>query len=1246
MAEFRVFVEKKVNFATEAKKIKENLQVALGINTISSVRIFNRYDVSGVDREVFDQALNGIFREPQVDNFYYSLPEMNGFVFACAFLPGQYDSRADFCGQCIQLINPSAKVEVKTAKIFYFDGSLTNEEFLKIKNYLINPVESAEVSLNDEVVFEKEVGFAREIEVVDEFNRLNDSELKKFLTEKNLAMDFSDLKFCQTYFKHEEKRPPTMAEIKVIDTYWSDHCRHTTFLTSLKNIEIVDESVKKVFDAYLNLRKALKIETSPINLMDLATIGAKKLKLEGKLKSLEETDEINACSVNVDVETNGKVESWLLVFKNETHNHPTEIEPFGGAATCIGGAIRDPLSARAYVFQAMRISGAANPLQPFEETLKGKLPQRKISTTAAEGYSSYGNQIGVATGFVQELYHPGYLAKRLELGAVVGAVLKANVDKQKPQAGDVVVLLGGKTGRDGCEGAVGSSKLQTENSINVCGAQVQRGNPVEERKLQRFFKNEKVSKIIKRCNDFGAGGVCVAIGELADGLEVNLNAVPKKYCGLNEIDLAISESQERMAVVVSKENLSFLLQQAEAENLMATKVADVVEQKRLVLFYDGKKAVNLSREFLNSNGTEKFAEVETKLQKFSLEFDFENTEFGWLNLFKNLNLCSQKGLVEMFDSTIGAGCVLMPYGGKFQATKAQSMAFLFPTRELCETASIMSFGFNPFLMEQSPFFGAQYAVIESVAKLVACGGSVSKCWLTFQEYFPSLKNEPELWGQPFLALLGALNAQMGIGVASVGGKDSMSGTFEKLKVPPTLVSFAVGVCNLKNVVSAEFKKTGSCVALILPEFGARFEPNYESLLKVFSLIESLISADLALSVYALGLGGIAKAVCEMGFGNRIGFKFDEAFDEEKLKCSWFGGFLVELSENFDFKFLKDRNFKNFEIIGQTVADSNIYIKNFKVSLIEIENISKKMLESVYPTKPVDFDEKPIETISCSESLKCHSFSFKKTEVKVLVPIFPGTNCEFDLIKKFEQAGANCEQLIINNLNESKILRSVEEFVERLQQCQIIALAGGFSAGDEPDGSAKFIVSFFKNELVKMSVEKFLEKRGGLMIGICNGFQALIKLGLIEHGKIQNCSENSATLTYNAIGRHQSKLVRTRVCCNASPWLSNTKVGDVFTVPVSHGEGRFVAPRYVIEKLISNNQVATQYVDFEGNASMNVEHNPSGSFMAIEGLISQNGRILGKMGHCERVSRGLFKNIANVKEQKIFQAGVDYFKKIN
>lgn len=1397
---FRVFVEKKADFAIESGKLRKNLQVVFGIKNVKQVRIFNRYDVMGVDFQIFEKAKNGVFCEPQVDYFYDELPKLDGFIFACEFLPGQYDARADFCQQCLQLLSVEQslvsfngnkistnclksqniisskikfdEIKVKTAKIFCFEGNLTSDEFEKIKHYLINPVECRQADLQNKAVFNNNFEPNVEIQTLENFNELNEVELKEFLIQKSLAMDFSDLQFCQNYFKNVEKRPPTMAEIKVIDTYWSDHCRHTTFLTSLEKIEIVDKRVKKVFNSYLKLRKNLNLNEFPISLMSLATIAVKKMKVDGGLNELDESDEINACSVNVEVETSCGAEKWLLVFKNETHNHPTEIEPFGGAATCIGGAIRDPLSARAYVFNAMRISGSADPLQPVEQTLKGKLPQIKIVTTAAEGYSSYGNQIGVATGFVQEIYHSGFVAKHLELGAVVGAVLKNNVVKQKPQEGDAIVLIGGKTGRDGCEGAVGSSKFQTTSSVDSCGAQVQKGNPVEERKLQRFVKNSQVVKLIKRCNDFGAGGVCVAIGELADGVKVNLNAVPKKYDGLNEVDLAISESQERMAVVVAKQNLQFFLAQAAEENLMATKVAEVLKQKRLILTYFEKNAVNLSREFLNSNGVLKKAAVETSLQNFSLRFKFENSEIGWLKFFSNLNFCSQKGLVEMFDSTIGAGCVLMPYGGKYQSTKAQAMVSLFPTKKTCKTVSAMAYGFDPFLMEQSPFFGAQYAVIESIAKLVACGASLSKCWLTFQEYFPSVGNDPKLWGQPFLALLGAFNAQVRLNVASIGGKDSMSGTFEQLKVPPTFVSFAVGVFNLKNVVSAEFKKVGSQVALVLPEFGACFEPNYDSLIKVFSLIESLVLQKKVLSVYALGSGGIVKAICEMCFGNRIGFKFYESFDVTGLEVCWFGGFLVELSDCFSVS-----SVENFEIIGQTVSDYYIYQKGFKVSLLEIEKIAKRKLESVFPTKPFSFSKQiskqiMVRTITYdkfkkvgskvgllflkvpenkNEKLQCEEYfkkclqtlinsnkvlsvslkfdfssyddidmvinsmvsriiGFKKHEetleflnsnkfldgsnyfgcliefddsfdfewsccrevfkgfsaklrlvgntvssfvnvaynkknVKVLVPIFPGTNCEFDLISKFEQAGAICEQFIFNNLSRSNILSSVKEFVLKLRSSNIVALAGGFSAGDEPDGSAKFICAFFRNALVRVEIEKFLNLNDGLMIGICNGFQALVKLGLIEHGKIVEASEVRSTLTYNEIGRHQSKLVRTRVCCCNSPWLSNSIVGKTYIVPVSNGEGRFIAPSNLVEKLIKNGQIATQYVDFKGKASMLVEHNPSGSSMAIEGLISPNGRIFGRMGHSERVCEGLFKNVPNVEEQKIFSAGVEYFKKI-
>ena len=1242
MSVFRVFVEKKNEFAVEARKLKLNLSSVLEIKSIEQVRVFNKYDIKGISKQVFELALNGILSEPQVDDFYFNLPKLDGFGMAVEFLPGQFDIRANFCKQCVQLLDFNAKIEVKTAKVYFFKGVFSNYEIEKIKSFLVNPIESRLVSVDEPVNFLQLSELNDEIEVLNDFNNLNDSSLKEFLFDYSLAMDFYDLKFCQNYFKKIEKRPPTLAEIKVIDTYWSDHCRHTTFLTTIDEIKIVDLQVKLIFENYLDVRKELGCFKEPLNLMDLATIASRKLKFNGKLNDVDESDEINACSVSVEVETVNSIENWFLVFKNETHNHPTEIEPFGGAATCIGGAIRDPLSARAYVFQAMRISGAANPLKPFSETLKGKLPQHKIVTTAAEGYSSYGNQVGVATGFVQEIYHSGYVAKRLEIGAVMGAVLKQNVVKKMPMPGDVVLLLGGRTGRDGCGGATGSSKIHDEFSINDCGAQVQKGNPVEERKLQRFFKNASVSRLIKRCNDFGAGGVCVAIGELADGVEVCLDAIPKKYYGLSAIELAISESQERMAVVVARENVDFLLHQAELENLMATEVAKVVDNKRLKLLYKGTEVVNLSRAFLNSNGMEKKAVVETGLQNFSLKFNFSNNEQGWFDFFSNLNLCSQKGLVEMFDSTIGSGCVLMPYGGKFQATKSQVMAFKFPTDSICKTVALMAFGFNPFLMEKSSFYGAQFSVVESIAKLIAVGGSLKRCWLTFQEYFPSLKNDAKLWGEPFLALLGAFNAQINFEVAAIGGKDSMSGTFEKFNVPPTLVSFAVSTVNLKRVISPEFKQVGSTVVSFLPIYGKNDICEYNSVKSIFLDVESFIERGWVHSVYAIGLGGIPQAICEMCVGNGIGFKFVDDFDENKFNFAYYGGFILELKKEFENEIL--HKFKGLEIVGETIESFFIVQKKFQVSLAEIENVRANKLKSVFSIEPVNFKPSSVHNVNCSSSSERQFAKINLFKVKVLIPVFPGTNCEFDLAKKFEQAGACCEQFVINNLNGKKLLKSVKDFVEKLKTSQIVAIAGGFSASDEPEGAAKFIAAFFRNDLVSFELNRFLNFNDGLMLGICNGFQALVKLGLIEHEKVTLPTENLTTLTYNKIGRYQSKLVRTRICCNKSPWLANTCVGEVFTLPISNGEGCFVAPDEVLVELERNGQIATQYVDFDGNASMDIEHNPSSSSMAIEGLTSKSGRIFGKMGHSERVELGLFKNVGNFNEQEIFKAGVAYFKK--
>ncbi len=1233
MSVYRIYVEKKDEFAIEAKNLNWDIKNVLNIENLKKTRIINRYDVENVEKDVFEKAKTTIFSEPQVDNFYNDLPDAKNIV-ASEYLPGQFDQRADSCEQCIQIASCSKRPIVKTAKIYIFEGNITSDDMQKIKSYIINPIECQEASLEEKSTLQISYNIPKSVEIIDDFNNMNEQQLVNFIDSYGLAMDVDDIKFCQNYFKDVEHRPPTITEIKVIDTYWSDHCRHTTFLTKIDNIKISDSEIAKAFDEYKAIKKSLGREDKPMTLMDIATIAARKLKADGYLKDLDESEEINACSVKIQVESNGKLEDWLLMFKNETHNHPTEIEPFGGAATCLGGAIRDPLSGRSYVYQAMRVTGAANPTLPLKETILGKLPQRKIVTTSANGYSSYGNQIGLATGHVKEIYHPGYVAKRMEIGAVVGAAPKSNVIREIPACGDVVILLGGKTGRDGCGGATGSSKSHDKASLESCGAEVQKGNPPEERKIQRFFRDPAITRIIKRCNDFGAGGVSVAIGELADGLNIDLNSIPKKYDGLDGTELAISESQERMAVVIAKENMQLFLNKAKSENLMATKVADITDTNRLIMRWNGKNIVNISREFLNSNGAEKTTNIEVKNEDISPIFNRKNIKEDWLKHISDLNICSQKGLIERFDSTIGASSVLMPLGGENQSTEAQAMVSKIPNMNETSTSSIMSWGFNPFLSSQSPFYAAQYAVIDSAAKVIAAGGSMEKCWLTFQEYFPSTKNDPKRWGLPFSALLGALKAQMNLKIASIGGKDSMSGSFEDIDVPPTLVSFAVSLANAKNIISPEFKLSGSKVALIIPNHNIRSKPDYDSLNQVFSTMQKLILNKKIKSAWAIGIGGVAEAISKMCFGNKIGFNFCKNIDDETMFNATYGGFVVEINEDDD----------NLNVIGETIEDYVIQ-QNSKtiVDLKDIERAYNNTLEQIYPTKIDDINMSQVANISYQNEEKSKSPSIKSSSPSVLIPVFPGTNCEYDTVKQFEMYGAKCDVFVINTLTETSISESINEFAKRLKTTNIVMIPGGFSGGDEPDGSGKFITAFFRNIAIREELNELLKVRDGLMLGICNGFQALIKLGLIEHGEITDPSKNLSTLTYNTIGRHQSMIVNTRIASNKSPWLKYTQVGETFKVPISHGEGRLIASEQTIKNMIQNGQIATQYADINGNATMAMPYNPNGSYCAIEGLTSPDGRIFGKMGHSERVGNNLYKNIPNVKDQQIFRAGVEYFK---
>lgn len=1243
MSVYRIYVEKKSDFAVEANSILQDLRNSLLMSNVQNIRVINRYDVQGVSEETFKKSQPTIFSEPQVDDIYFELPKLNKdeHIFSVEYLPGQFDQRADSCAQCIQLLVQGDRPVVKNARVYIVSGKITDDELNKIKAYLINPVESREASLDTVKTLDLNYEQKTEVATLNGFIDLSKDQLEAFIKEYSLAMDLDDIIFCQSYFKNTEKRNPTITEIKMIDTYWSDHCRHTTFSTNIDDVKIEDSFIADTYKEYLLTREDLyKGRTDkPITLMDLAVIGAKKLKKDGILNDMDESEEINACSVKIKVDIDGVDEDWLLMFKNETHNHPTEIEPFGGAATCLGGAIRDPLSGRSYVYQAMRVTGAANPLVAVEDTISGKLPQRKIVTRAAAGYSSYGNQIGLATGQVSELYHDGYVAKRMEIGAVIGAAPSKNVIREVPDEGDVVILLGGRTGRDGCGGATGSSKSHTLDSLESCGAEVQKGNAPEERKIQRLFRNEQVTRLIKRCNDFGAGGVSVAIGELADGLHINLDAVPKKYNGLDGTELAISESQERMACVVRKSDMDKFISLANEENIEATLVATVTKEPRLSMDWCGNKIVDLSREFLNSNGAVKHTDI--KIEKSSVKpvFDKEITVKDIVEHMTNLNLCSQKGLAERFDSTIGANTVLMPFGGENQLTPTQAMVAKIPVLEgQTNTASVMGWGFNPYISEQSPYHSSMYAVIESVAKVVAVGGSHKQCWLTFQEYFERTQNTPSRWGKPMSALLGAFKAQMELGIASIGGKDSMSGTFEDIDVPPTLVSFAVSLTKADKAVSQEFKRPGSKLALITPEYDENGIPNFESVKEVFTKVEELINKGCVNACSTLTMGGLAETIVKMSLGNKIGVKLNGNISKELMFNPIYGGFVIEL----------DRNSccEGLNIIGATTSKYVIAIpKNMVVVDMKIvQKQYEKVLEPIFPYRIKQMTKTP-QTISYKfRKSQRISSSVKIAKPRVLIPVFPGTNCEYDTARAFEKAGAEAEIFVIKNLTSKQIEESVDVFAQKINNSQMIMLPGGFSGGDEPDGSAKFITSFFRNPQISESVMNLLKNRDGLMLGICNGFQALIKLGLVPYGEICDVTDDSPTLTYNTIGRHQSLMVNTRISSNKSPWLYNTSIGDIHSVPISHGEGRFIANSNVLKKLIDNGQIATQYVDFSGQPTYKIAFNPNESIEAIEGITSPDGRVFGKMAHSERVGDNICKNVYGNKDQKIFISGVEYFTK--
>ncbi|MBR5111466.1 MAG: phosphoribosylformylglycinamidine synthase [Clostridia bacterium] len=1226
---YRVYVEKKPGLAHEAQSLKNDFIFLLGIERLKDVRLLNRYDVEDIDAGLFERLKTTVFAEPQLDNVSENLPDQSGaVVFAVEYLPGQFDQRADSAAQCIQLISKGERPLVRSAKVYYLYGDLEETDIAAIKKYVINPVESREAELASFDTLKTAYDQPPMVETMQGFLDLDEAGLNSFVKTYGLAMDDDDLKYCQDYFR-TENRCPTLTEIRMLDTYWSDHCRHTTFLTRLTDLRFDDPAAQKTYEAYLRVRQELSVK-KPVCLMDIATIGAKYLKKQGLLDKLDESEEINACTVKISVQTENGPEKWLLLFKNETHNHPTEIEPFGGAATCIGGAIRDPLSGRAYVYAAMRVTGAADPTAPLSDTLPGKLPQRKIVTTAAAGYSSYGNQIGLATGEVHEIYHPGYAAKRMEIGAVIAAAPAENVRREVPVPGDVIILLGGRTGRDGCGGATGSSKAHTLESIDTCGAEVQKGNAPEERKLQRLFRSKEASLLIKRCNDFGAGGVSVAIGELAEGIAIDLDKVPKKYEGLDGTELAISESQERMAVVVASGDADKFIALADSENLEATVVAEVKAEPRLTMQWRGETIVDISRAFLNSNGAPKQAAAHVSAPACEKKASPAGFAEGMKALAGDLNVCSQRGLSERFDSTIGAGTVLMPFGGKNQLTPIQAMAHKI-SRETGETdtVSLMAWGYDPYLTEASPYRGAYLAVVQSVAKLAAAGASLQDTYLTFQEYFEKPQGRPDRWGKPLGALLGALQAQWDLGCGAIGGKDSMSGTFEKLDVPPTLVSFAVTAADIRDVRSPEFKAAGHPAVLLSPNYDKNGLPEKESFKAVLNQVQALLHSGKALSAWTVDQGGIAEGILKMAIGNGLGFEFADGISLEMLFRKQYGAFILELGGDAEIGVA----------LGHTTEEKRFMWQEESVFLDEISEIYESRLESVYPTKVPGKQEIPVISAEKKPVVR----PAKSVAVpRVLIPVFPGTNCEYDSLKAVERAGLKGEILVLNNLTAQGVTDSVNRFAKALKNAQIVFIPGGFSGGDEPDGSGKFITAFFRSAAVADGVRDLLDRRDGLMLGICNGFQALIKLGLVPYGKITEPDAAAPTLTYNTIGRHQSRLVRTRVASTNSPWLLETQAGDVFTVPVSHGEGRFLCGGGLLEALIANGQVATQYVDLEGKPTDNILFNPNGSVAAIEGILSPDGRVFGKMGHSERVGDGLYRNVPGRYDMGLFRSAKKYF----
>ncbi len=1247
----RVFVEKKPDYAVAAKELRHEIRHYLGIMKVTGVRVLIRYDVENISDNVFEKACSGVFAEPPVDILYreeYPMSEGDR-SFSVEFLPGQFDQRADSAEQCIRFIKEDESPVIRTATAYVIEGDISEDEFKTIRDHCINPVDSRESSEEKPETLVTSFDEPADILVFEGFKDMPEDELKQLYDSLGLAMTFKDFLHIRNYYKGEEDRDPTMTEIRVLDTYWSDHCRHTTFSTELKDVQFDDGYYRKpIEDTYREYLKAHSEifagrEDKFVCLMDLALMAMRKLKKEGKLADQEESDEINACSIVVPVRVDGVEEEWLINFKNETHNHPTEIEPFGGAATCLGGAIRDPLSGRTYVYQAMRVTGAADPTVPAQDTLKGKLPQKKLVREAAQGYSSYGNQIGLATGLVKEIYHPDYVAKRMEIGAVLGAAPRHAVIRENSDPGDIIILLGGRTGRDGCGGATGSSKVHTEESIETCGAEVQKGNPPTERKIQRLFRREEVSRLIKKCNDFGAGGVSVAIGELADGLRVELDKVPKKYAGLDGTEIAISESQERMAVVVDPKDADEFMSYAKEENLEATKVAVVTEEPRLVLIWRGKEIVNLSRAFLDTNGAhqETNVEVEMPAQEGSL---FRKSEIGdvrsaWLNTLADLNVCSQKGLVEMFDGSIGAGSVFMPHGGKYQLTETQAMAAKVPVRTgKTDSVSMMSYGFDPYLSSWSPYHGAVYAVTESIAKIVAAGGDYRKIRFTFQEYFRRMSDDPKRWSQPFAALLGAYAAQIGFGLPSIGGKDSMSGTFQDIDVPPTLVSFAVDMALDKDIITPELKKAGNKLVWLRLERDEYDLPVYEKVMEQYGKLQEDIKEGRVVSAYALDRHGIIAAVSKMAFGNRMGVRIEHNMDPRDMFAPAFGDIIAEVEDG------QVGNLRiTYTVFGEVTDKDCFEYGNAQISIDEALDAWTGTLEKVFATRSEGSSDSPVEEklYNTSDVYIC---SHKIGQPTVFIPVFPGTNCEYDSTRAFERAGAKVVTKVFRNLDAEDIRASVKEFEKAIGQAQMIMFPGGFSAGDEPDGSAKFFATAFRNAKIKEAVEKLLNERDGLALGICNGFQALIKLGLVPYGKIAGQTEDSPTLTYNTIGRHISRMVYTKVVTNKSPWLAGAELGGVYTNPASHGEGRFVAGEECIKRLFENGQVATQYCDPEGNISMDEEWNVNGSYCAIEGITSPDGRVLGKMAHSERRDSSVAINIYGEQDMKIFESGVNYFKK--